>query len=363
MTTVVSVVGTLDRGGVETAALNLCRTIPSAEVRQILLITGAAEGTLAPQFRAAGALVHRCPVRPTVLFPVRLWRYLRHTRPDVVVSHISVVSGLVLAVAGLAGVGVRIARMSSEGDGRPDNPRRRLQRAVLRALLRRCATDVLGVTAGSLAFAGDPVGDTRFRVLPNGIDVARFASVRALRAEQAREAPSFVYIGRAAPEKNRGFLLKVHAEAKRVRAATTLTVVGPGGTSDLAAVDSGSCYTDPSVHLIGESDQVEEVLGDADVLLLPSHREGLPTVVLEALAAGVPVLATYLPGLRDLAREVRGLTLLPLSAGPSAWARTALALADLPSDERDRISDALARSPFTLAGSAAVWKRLWTAPR
>jgi glycosyltransferase involved in cell wall biosynthesis len=362
MTTVVSVLGTLDRGGVETVALDLCRTIPSAEVQQILLTTGAAEGRLAPQFRAAGAVVHRCPVRPTVLFPVRLWRYLRRVRPDVVVSHISVVSGLVLAVAGLAGVRVRIARLSSEGDGRPDTPRRRLQRAALRALLRRAATDVLGVTAGSLAFAGGLERDPRFRVLPNGVDVARFAKARAPRAESAGDAPSFVYIGRAAPEKNRGFLLKVYAEAKRVRPATTLTVVGPGGTSDLTAVDP-AVGTDPSVHLLGESDHVEEVLSGADVLLLPSHREGLPTVILEALAAGVPVLASDLPGIRDLAREVHGLTPLPVSAGAAEWARTALALADLPSDERDRISDALARSPFTLAGSAAVWKRLWTAPR
>ena len=362
MTTVVNVLGTLDRGGVETVALNLCQTIPAAEVRQILLTTGAAEGRLASQFRAAGAFVHRCPVRPTVLFPVRLWRYLRRTRPDVVVSHISVVSGLVLAVARLAGIEVRIARMSSEGDGRPDTPRRRLQRAVLRMLLRRCATDVLGVTAGSLAFAGGPDGDPRFRVLPNGIDVARFAGVRASRVEPAGDPPSFVHIGRAVPDKNRGFLLVVHAEAKRMRAGTTLTFAGPGGSSDLTAVDPAVC-TDPSVRLLGESDHVEEVLSGADVLLLPSRREGLPTVVLEALAAGVPALATDLPGLRDLAKEVRGLTLLPLSAGPSEWARTALALADLPGDERDRISDAIARSPFTLAGSAAAWKRLWTAPR
>ncbi|HEX6359624.1 glycosyltransferase [Actinophytocola sp.] len=59
----------------------------------------------------------------------------------------------------------------------------------------------------------------------------------------------------------------------------------------------------------------------------PRIREGLPTVVLEALAAGVPVLASDLPGVRGLAREVYGLTPLPLSAGPEVWARTALALA------------------------------------
>jgi glycosyltransferase involved in cell wall biosynthesis len=170
------------------------------------------------------------------------------------------------------------------------------------------------------------------------------------------------YIGRAAPEKNRGFLLRIHAEAKLLREGTTLAIVGPGRTDDLEAVDP-AVRLDPLVHLAGETDQVDAVLADCDVLLLPSHREGLPGVVLEALAAGVPVLATDLPGLRDLATEVTGLTLLPLSAGPLTWARTALALTELTSCDRDRISDGMRDSRFTLKGSTEVWRRLWTDPR
>jgi glycosyltransferase involved in cell wall biosynthesis len=226
-------------------------------------------------------------------------------------------------------------------------------------MLRRSATDVLGVTAGSLAFAGPPPdGDPRYRVVPNGIDVGRFAGARKPRAEPGR-APMLTYIGRSAPEKNRGFLLRVHAEAKKLREGTRLTIVGPGGIRDLEAVDP-AVGTDPSVHLAGENDHVDEVLADSDVLLLTSHREGLPGVVLEALAAGVPVLASDLPGLRDLTKQVEGLTLLSLGAGPVAWARTALELAALTTSDRDRISKSMSESPFTLESAAAVWRKLWT---
>jgi glycosyltransferase involved in cell wall biosynthesis len=114
------------------------------------------------------------------------------------------------------------------------------------------------------------------------------------------------------------------------------------------------------VHLAGENDHVDEVLADSDVLLLTSHREGLPGVVLEALAAGVPVLASDLPGLRDLTKQVEGLTLLSLGAGPVAWARTALELAALTTSDRDRISKSMSESPFTLESAAAVWRKLWT---
>src|SRR2546430_15921177 len=103
---VVNVMGTLDRGGVETVSLELCRAIPPAEAQQIFLTTGRTVGRLAPQFRDAGGLVHRCPVRPALLFPFRLWRYFRRIQPDIVGSHISVVSGLGLGIAAMTGVEV-----------------------------------------------------------------------------------------------------------------------------------------------------------------------------------------------------------------------------------------------------------------
>jgi glycosyltransferase involved in cell wall biosynthesis len=356
--TVLHVLGTLDRGGVETLALNLCRFIPPSEFDQVFLTLGDGEGSLAPQFRAAGARVCRLPVRPVWTFPARLWQYLRTTRPRVVVAHVSLVSGLVVAVAALARVPVRIVRMNSEGDGRPDNPRRLVQRRVLRAMMRRSATYVVGNTAAGLAFAAPPAGDRRYRVLHDGVDVARFARVRRPRG-RPDGAPTFLHIGRALPVKNRGFLLGVHAEANRHRPGTRLIFVGPGGTADLAAADP-AVHANPLVELAGETDRVESALAGCDLLLLPSFREGLPGVVLEALSAGVPVLAADLPGLRDLSRAVEGLTLLPLDAGPGEWARTALRLADLPPEHRDRISTSMSTSRFTLSESADRWRALWT---
>lgn len=349
--TVVHVLGVLDRGGAETVALDLCHAIPAADVRQRFLTLGEREGRLAPRFRAAGATVDRCPIRPAVTFVPRLWWWLRTVRPDVVTSHVSLVSGVVLAVAAAAGVRVRIARLHSEGDGRPATVARRVRRTMLRVVLRRSATAVLGVTSAALEFAAPAPGDRRYRVVPNGVDTRRFPLAPPL-----GDAPVFVHIGRAAPEKNRGFLLDVHAEARRSRPGTRLVMAGPGGVADLGP----AAGADPSVCLLGETDGVAEVLAGASVLVLPSHREGLPGAVLEALATGVPVLATDLPGLRELAGQVRGLTVLPLAAGPRAWATTALDLASTSPAERGEISATLGRSPFSLDRSADTWRQLWT---
>ena len=98
-------------------------------------------------------------------------------RPDVVVSHVSLSSAVILLVACLAGVPVRVARMWSEGDGRPDTRVWRLRRALLRRLLRQVATDVVGVTAAALKLAGP--GDGRYRVLYNSVQSGAGGGLRA----------------------------------------------------------------------------------------------------------------------------------------------------------------------------------------
>lgn len=349
--TIVHVLGTLDRGGAETVTLDLCRRIPATEVRQRVLLLGEHEGSLAGQFRGAGVEIERCPLRPWPTFLPRLWHRLRADPPDVVTSHVSLFSGPVLAIAAAAGVANRIARLHSEGDGRPSTRVRRLYRAALRAVLRRSATAVLGVTTATLAFACPPPGDPRYRVVPNGVDTERFRLISHRPPE-----PVLVHIGRAAPEKNRNFAVRIHRAARRIEPRTRLVLAGPGGTHDLEPL----ALRDPAIAVTGEVDRVEEVLAKASVLVLPSHREGLPGVVLEALASGVPVLATDLPGLREVARRLPGLTVLPLGAGPDQWARTALLLATSSPVERRVISEAVRSSAYAAEECAQVWRQLWT---
>ncbi|MEU0885627.1 glycosyltransferase [Lentzea sp. NPDC005914] len=357
---VVHVLGTLDRGGVETIALRNCRAIPASRVEQTFVILGPHEGLLASSFRAAGAEIHRCPLKPKVTFPVRLWNLLCNLRPDVVESHVGLTSGLVLAAASAARVPVRIARMRSEGDGRRDTPARRLQRALLREMICNSATDVIGVTKAALAFADPPPHDRRYRVVPNQVDVDRFRFVRRVREPGA--SPVMGHIGRASAEKNRAFLMEVHREARRRRPDVRLSIAGPGGVEDLTSV-APRVAADPSVHLLGHTERPEDVLSMIDVLLLPSRREGLPGVVLEALASGVPVLATDLPGLQELADRLRGLHLLPLCVGPGSWASTALALASTSESERALIAEGIRDSEFALSPDDQWWRTVWTASR
>lgn len=310
------------------------------------------------QFLEAGALVESCPVQPAHTFAFRLWKCLRVRRPDAVVAHVGVVSGLILLVARLAEIPIRIAHMHSDRDGREDTLPRRLMRSLLRSMMRWSATEVVGVTAASVAFAGPRAGDPRYRVLPNGIDLTRFARVRIEAGSPPGDGPTFVHIGRAAPEKNRAFLLPVHAFARQVAPTARLVVVGPGGVADLE-VARPDVVDDKFIDLVGETSEVERYLAAADVLLLPSVREGLPGVVLQALTAGVPVIATDLPGIRGIAEIMPGITLLALDRDPSEWAQAALEAAAMTEEDRRCISDAMCVSHFNLNLYAERWRAMW----
>ena len=336
---VLHVLGVLDRGGAELTSLDLCRRIPPTELHQeFVTLTGRA-GSLAPQFEAAGAVVRPLALRPLPRFVVQWVWLLRRQRPDVVVSHVSLPSGLLLVLARLAGVPRRLARFHSEGDDRGASWRRRGLRAVLRGLLLLGATEVLPVTAAAGDFAAGSSRRLRSRmtVLPNGVDVDRFHPGQGTRPEGL----VVLHVGRAAPEKNRVFLL----DLLRCLPEAELVLVGPGGTADLPDLP-------PKVILRGEHDDVAADLAAASVLALPSLREGLPSVVLEALSAGCPVVATDLPGLRALSAELVGLTTLPLSAGAAVWAT---AVREAAAQDRTAIREALVASPYALERVIGRW--------
>lgn len=359
---VAHVFSSLGRGGAETATLDLCRSVSPAEAEQIAISLGNGPDRLATEFRAAGVAVRRCPIQPLATFPVRMWQELRAIRPDVLVTHANLGGGLITPVARAAGVPVRAVRIWSEADDWPDTPVRRAVRGGLRQLLRHSATDVLGVSGAALAFAAPPAGDPRYRVLYSGVDPARFGGEDGAAARSRwglpPAAPVFVHVGRAIPAKNRPFLIEVHRAATRTRPDVRLLLAGPGGTGDLREAHPGFAY-DPRVVWAGEIADCVPVYAAADVLLLPSRREGLPGVVLEALAAGVPVLAADLPSVRELAARVDGVTVLSPEAGAGRWAATALELAGTGPAGRERIRASLVASPYVLTASVPRWRTLW----
>jgi glycosyltransferase involved in cell wall biosynthesis len=368
---VLHVLGRMQPGGAELRTLEVLERLCPCECHADVCALSGREGSLDARVRALGGEV--VPLRFDAMFPARFLQLLRRRRYDVVHSHVLYTSGLVLALAAASRVPVRVAHFRAMHDGHRSTVRRLAQRALMRRLIDRYATDIVGCGEGAM----DAVWDTGWRTDPrcqiiyNAVDPTRFALAGEgdrVRADLhiAPGAKVYLHIGNEVREKNHGRLLAIFAAIHRGSPSSRLVLAGAGtddpiGVSARAARDHGVA---DSVLALGIRQDVPRLLACADVLLLPSLAEGLPGVVLEACAAGVPVLATDLPGVREVAARLALVRMLPLTAADSEWAAAAAAL---PAEaERIRLrqaaADAFRATVFDVNRAVEMHRSLWRLP-
>lgn len=158
-----------------------------------------------------------------------------------------------------------------------------------------------------------------YRVLPNGVDLDRFPAPSPEARDRARErlglgsGPLAVSIGRLHRQKNQGALLDAWPGVRALIPAARLVLLGDGpdrATLERRAVEG--------VQFAGQSADVKPWLDAASVVVQPSRWEGMSLSVLEAMASGRSVVATNVPGMREVLEGVGDLVPLDDSAALSA---------------------------------------------
>jgi lipopolysaccharide/colanic/teichoic acid biosynthesis glycosyltransferase/glycosyltransferase involved in cell wall biosynthesis len=243
-----------------------------------------------------------------------LVRLLRGNRFDIVHSLTPKAGLLAMAAAWLARVPVRIHTFT----GQVWATRQGVSRAALRlldTLLARLATVTL---ADSLAQRDFLVREgvapaSRLTVLGkgsiNGVDPAVFKPDAALRLavrERLHIAPSEVvilFVGRLNREKGILDLARAFARLAEEQPDIRLLIVGPDEEGVQSAIVAACGPHAARVDFLPFTDRPQDLMVAADVLCLPSYREGVGTVTIEASACGIPVIASRIYGLADAVVE------------------------------------------------------------
>jgi glycosyltransferase involved in cell wall biosynthesis len=255
-----------------------------------------------------------------------LFRRLRHRRPQILCTfmfHANVCGKL---VGRLAGVPVIVSSIRNERFGArwKDHAEARTQRL----------SDVTVVNSESVAaslHARGVLHRDRCRIIPNAIDfspfVARAASVRAATRRElglGDDVFTWLVVSRLDPHKDHASLLRAVARLRQHASPLRLLVAGDGALREQLRGLCRELSLDDTVSWLGFRDDVPSLIAASDASVLASRWEGSPNVVLEALAGGLPVVATDVGGNRDLLVEGASGFLLPpgdVSALTSAMQR------------------------------------------
>lgn len=237
-----------------------------------------------------------------------LWRRFRHDRPQIVHSFTIKPAIFATLAATLAGVPIRIVTIT--GLGHAFTTAGPLVRNIVWLLYR------IALARAHVVFFQNPddrelflrlrlVKPERARLIAgSGIDLDAF-SPRELPILSSR-GPRFLMIGRLLREKGVSEYMAAAGQIKERYPDASFALVGgadPRNPSALPESEIEQIRTSQAVHWLGEVLDVRPFIGEADVVVLPSYREGLPRSLLEGAAMGRALIATDVPGCRELIVE------------------------------------------------------------
>ena len=201
-------------------------------------------------------------------------------------------------------------------------------------------------------------------VIPNGIDTAAYgpraaaADLSALGIPAGRRA--IVQVGRLDEQKGVDWLLRLAPDLLGRLPEHDLLLVGTGPALPALESLARSLGIAPRVHFAGWRTNIAEILRSCELLLLPSRWEGMPNVLLEAMASGLPVVATDVEGVAELLGPVSDAQIAALGSA-SAFVDKVAAIAQDPhkSAELGHQNHRTVEQRFTLRGMIERYERLY----
>jgi glycosyltransferase involved in cell wall biosynthesis len=154
----------------------------------------------------------------------------------------------------------------------------------------------------------------KIRVIPNGVDFERFANAAPADLTQfgvPRGSRVLLFVGRLDPQKGPLRLMEAASELFAEFRDLHLLMVGDGPLAAELRAWTRDRNLESRIHFAGRQHNVAGLMRASELFVLPSRWEGLPNVVLEAMAAGTPVVATAVEGIRDLLEDGKSGIVVP----------------------------------------------------
>lgn len=294
----------LSTGGAETMLLKLLERLDRGRYAPSV-ISLTTMGDIGPRIVALGIPVQVLGMRSGLTSPfgfLHLLRLVRQARPDIVhtwLYHADLLGGLAARLAGITAIcwGIRSSNLDSDKTHWSTRTVRRLCAVLSHVIPRRIFLNSETAMRIHIALG---YAARKMSVIPNGFDLSRFkpdenARLR-IRAELGCDDNTLLVgmIGRFDPLKNHAGFFSAMAIVHRRLPQVQLVLAGKDIDRDnkelMRSIEEAGLIK--NTHLLGPRDDMPDLMAALDVLACPSHAEAFPNVVGEAMACGVPCVAT-----------------------------------------------------------------------
>jgi glycosyltransferase involved in cell wall biosynthesis len=351
-------------GGADKQLLSAAQELRSRG-HDILIVSLTPLGPMGLEARGSGIPTESLEMRRGMPDPRGLFRLLqlvRSWKPDILHSHMVHANLMARAVRLLSPVPVMVATIHNIYEGA----------AVWMAAYRLTNRLVDHMTIVSQAAADRFIRERivpreMLRVVPNGIDSELFRNVPAdTRASLRRSLEvddRFVWlaVGRFEIAKDYPNMLRAFAQVRRQEARAVLLLVGRGSLQAETEALVQELNLERDVRFLGVRADVPEIMSAADGYLMSSAWEGMPMVLLEAAAAGLPIVATSVGGNQEVVRDGENGYLVP-PRDADALATAALRLMGLSQAQRRQMGERgreHVRNRYSLRRVAEQWEELY----
>jgi glycosyltransferase involved in cell wall biosynthesis len=359
MTRVVLLTTNLARGGAEMQVAQLARSLRLRgwDVSVISLLKPSA---LEVELRAAGVPVWPLDAGRNRLGVARLVPILNRLKPHIVHAHMFHANLCARLARLVCPIPVVISTIHSMAESSRRSPGIR-GRDWLYRVTGPLSDQVVCVSTAVAErhAAARAVSRARLRVIPNGVDTTRFRP-DAARRQRMRTAlglgQDFAWLaaGRLMWKKNYPVMLEAAA-----RQRGTLLIAGDG--PEAGELKALAAKLGVRARFLGPRDDIPDLMNACDGLVLSSAVEGLPMVLLEAAASGLPQVAAGVGGVAEAV--IQGRTGYVVAPGdPAALAAAMAGLVELSAEDRAAMSHAArehALARFELAAVTGLWERLY----
>lgn len=350
----------LDPGGAENALVQLVTRL-DRDRWQPYVIALAGEGKLVKPLREAGIEVvclNATSSRQFSIYP-RLVKEFRRINPKIVQTylfHANILGRMAARAARVKHVvsGIRVAERRGKWYHRVD---RWTDRWVSKHVcVSQAVKDFTAKTAR--------ISSEKMIVIPNGVDLKRFENALPISRESLPRCSSenliALYAGRLDPQKGVADLLTIAENLRDQLPELKWLIAGDGPLKSELANSIKEKNLQNCVQLLGNRQDIPELMQTADMFIFPSRWEGMPNVILEAMAARLPIITSHVEGIDELLIDQQSGIITPRQDIP-AMTKAVIQLATAP-DLRTSYSQAAFQkvaNEFSWEQTAARYQELY----